>query len=44
MFVLDTDHLTIVQQRTLPAYEYLLQRVSRHTPSAFFVSLISFHE
>jgi len=44
MFVLDTDHLTIAQQRATPAYEYLLQRVTRHTPSAFFVSIISFHE
>lgn len=44
MFVLDTDHLTIAQQRATPAYEYLLQRVARHAPSAFFVSIISFHE
>jgi len=44
MFVLDTDHLTIVQQRTMPAYDYVLQRVARHAPSAFFVSIISLHE
>jgi len=44
MFVLDTDHLTIVQQQAMPAYEYFLQRMSQHAPSAFFVSIISFHE
>ena len=44
MFVLDTDHLTIVQQQSTPAYEYVLQRVHQHAPSAFFVSIISFHE
>ena len=44
MFVLDTDHLTIVQQQSTPAYEYVLQRVHQHAPAAFFVSIISFHE
>jgi tRNA(fMet)-specific endonuclease VapC len=44
MFVLDTDHLTIAQQQATPAYEYLIQRVSHHAPSAFLVSIISFHE
>ena len=44
MFVLDTDHLTIIQQHTMPAYDYLLQRVHQHAPLAFFVTTISFHE
>jgi len=33
-----------VQQQAMPAYEYFLQRMSQHAPSAFFVSIISFHE
>lgn len=44
MFVLDTDHLAIAQQHATPAYEYFLRRVSQYAPSAFFVSIISFHE
>lgn len=44
MFLLDTDHVVIAQQQSAPEYERLLQRVRRHDPDDFFVSVISFHE
>jgi tRNA(fMet)-specific endonuclease VapC len=44
MFLLDTDHLAVTQQQSTPAYDYFIQRVHQHSPSDFFVSIISFHE
>ena len=44
MFLLDTDHVTISQQQTTPAYDRLIWRVRQHSPTDFFVSIISFHE
>lgn len=44
MFLLDTDHVVISQQQSMPEYDHLIQRVRQHAPSLFFVSVISFHE
>jgi len=44
MFLLDTDHVVISQKRSAPEYEHLIRRVREHGPSAFFVSIITFHE
>ena len=44
MFLLDTDHVVISQQQSMPEYDHLIQRVRQHDPSLFFVSVISFHE
>jgi tRNA(fMet)-specific endonuclease VapC len=45
MFVLDSDHLSILQ-RQAPAGEYrnLAKRVAAYSPSDFFVTIVSFHE
>ena len=44
MFLLDTDHVTVSQQQSTPAYDRLIWRVRQHAPTDFFVSIISFHE
>ena len=44
MFLLDTDHLVVSQQQIMPEYGNLIQRISGHPPSEFYVSVISFHE
>jgi tRNA(fMet)-specific endonuclease VapC len=44
MFLLDTDHVVIAQHQTVPEYHRLIERVRRHDPSHFFVSIVSFHE
>jgi tRNA(fMet)-specific endonuclease VapC len=44
MFLLDTDHLVILQRRTPPEYSRLKARMRRHDPQDFFVSIVSFHE
>jgi tRNA(fMet)-specific endonuclease VapC len=44
MFLLDTDHLVILQRRTPPEYSRLKARMRRHDPQHFFVSIVSFHE
>lgn len=44
MFLLDTDHLGIVQRRSAPEHENLTQRMYQHSLEDFFVSIISFHE
>jgi len=44
MFVLDTDHLVILQKRSGADFANLLRRLSQYEPSAFFVTIVSFHE
>ena len=44
MFLLDTDHVVLSQQQSMPEYDHLIQRVRQHDPTHFFVSVISFHE
>ncbi len=44
MFLLDTDHVVIVQQQSAPEYDRLLRRVRRRDPDDLFVSVVSFHE
>ena len=44
MFLLDTDHVVISQQQSMPEYDHLIQRVRQQDSSLFFVSVISFHE
>ncbi len=44
MFLLDTNHLVILQTRARSDFERLVDRMSRHPSSGFFVSIISFHE
>ncbi len=44
MFIFDTDHVGIIQWQSEPEYSRLMQRVSRHAPADFFVTIVSFHE
>jgi tRNA(fMet)-specific endonuclease VapC len=44
MFLLDTDHVVISQQQSMPEYSHLLRRIQQHAPADFFASIISFHE
>ena len=44
MFLLDTDHFTIIQQQTEPQCSRLAQRMNQFTPLVFYVSVVSFHE
>jgi len=44
VFLLDTDHFVIIQDRTEPQYGSLRRRMGRYTAHDFHVSIISFHE
>jgi tRNA(fMet)-specific endonuclease VapC len=43
-YVLDTDHLSVLQRRTEPAFSKLSARLSQHSPDLVFVMIISFQE
>jgi tRNA(fMet)-specific endonuclease VapC len=42
--ILDTDHLTVIQRRTEPAYSRLRARLSRVSPNTIQTTIISFEE
>jgi tRNA(fMet)-specific endonuclease VapC len=42
MFLFDTDHITIIQWKTQPAYDRLVERMN--PLSDFFFPIVSFHE
>jgi tRNA(fMet)-specific endonuclease VapC len=44
MYVLDTDHLGILQRVSDPHYAALSRRMSRHAQVDFYVTIVSFHE
>jgi tRNA(fMet)-specific endonuclease VapC len=44
VFILDTDHLGIVQRRLAPEHAALTQRMRQHSLEDFFVAIVSFHE
>ena len=44
MFILDTDHLGIVQRRSEPEFSNLTRRMREHRLEDFFVTIASFHE
>ncbi|NEP28843.1 MAG: type II toxin-antitoxin system VapC family toxin [Moorea sp. SIO3I6] len=43
-YLLDTDHLSIIQRRTGKDYDNLLRRMNRYPLSDFAVSTVTFHE
>ena len=43
-YILDTDHLSIIQRRTEPEFSRLSLRLSQHSPDLIFISIISFQE
>lgn len=44
MYLLDTDHISIVQRQSEPAYTRLAAKIAAHQPADFYVAIVSFHE
>jgi tRNA(fMet)-specific endonuclease VapC len=44
MFILDTDHIGIVQWESEPEYSRLMARFGLHADDDFFVTVVSLHE
>jgi tRNA(fMet)-specific endonuclease VapC len=44
MFILDTDHLTILQQESQPACDRFFARLAEHSDQTLAVTIISFQE
>lgn len=44
MFLLDTDHVGIIQRRTGPEFARLTNSMAAYDTSDFFVAIVSFHE
>lgn len=44
MYVLDTDHLGVIQRREEPARTSLLARLGELEKDRIFITIISFHE
>lgn len=44
LYVLDTDHLVILQRQTETAYSNLTGRLRQEDPRDIWVSIVSFHE
>ncbi len=43
-YLLDTDHITMLQRETGPAYATLRARLARHSPEELALSIVSLHE
>lgn len=43
-YLLDTDHISILQRRSQPEYSALRARIAEQSPADFGFSIISFHE
>lgn len=43
-YVLDTDHLSVLQRRTEPSFNTLSARLGQHSPDLIFTTIISFQE
>ena len=43
-YLLDTDHISILQERSGPEYAALTSRIAQHSPADFALSIVSFHE
>jgi tRNA(fMet)-specific endonuclease VapC len=44
MYLLDTDHLSVLQKQTGEDYRNLSGRMSRFSPADFMISVVTFHE
>ena len=42
MYILDTDHIGILQRVSDSHYSVLSQRISQHSQSDFYVTVVSF--
>jgi tRNA(fMet)-specific endonuclease VapC len=43
-YLLDTDHISILQRQSGPEYATLMSRIAQHSLSELAFSIISFHE
>jgi tRNA(fMet)-specific endonuclease VapC len=43
-FLLDTDHISILQRESGPEFDILSARVAQHSPADLAFSVVSFHE
>ena len=43
-YLLDTDHISILQWQSEPEYAVLMFRMAQHSPTELAFSIISFHE
>lgn len=43
-YLLDTDHLSILQRQTGSSYVNLSRRMAQYSPSDFAISIVTFHE
>jgi tRNA(fMet)-specific endonuclease VapC len=43
-YLLDTDHITLLQRATGPAYATLRTRLAQHPPTELAFAIISLHE
>jgi tRNA(fMet)-specific endonuclease VapC len=43
-FLLDTDHISILQRQSGPEYAALAARIAQHQPADLAFSVVSFHE
>ena len=43
-YLLDTDHISVVQQQSGPDYVILSARIAQHPPADLALSIVSFHE
>ena len=44
MFLLDTDHIGIIQRQSAPEFDRLAARMAQHPVEDFYFPIISFHE
>ena len=44
MFIIDTDHIGILQRQSGSPYQRMSQRIAGHLPTDFYVAIVSFHE
>jgi len=44
MFILDSDHLSLLQREETDEFRRLADRISAYSAELFFVTIISFHE
>ena len=44
MYILDTDHIGILQRKADSHYQELSRRIAGHLQTDFFVAIVSFHE
>ena len=43
-YLLDTDHLVLLQRQSMPEYAHLRSAMNCHLATDFYVSVVSFHE